>query len=58
MLTDTARVRAGTHTYDDLANAALRWIAEHGGDDAVARVRRRAGRRARVPLPRGHGRRR
>ncbi len=36
-LTDTARVRAGTHTYDDLANAALRWIAQHGGDDAVAR---------------------
>jgi predicted ArsR family transcriptional regulator len=36
-LTDTARVRAGTHTYDDLANSALRWIAEHGGQDAVAR---------------------
>ena len=37
VLTDTARVRAGKHTYDDLANAALRWIAEHGGPDAVAK---------------------
>ncbi len=37
LLTDVARVRAGRHTYDDLATAALRWIAEQGGPDAVAR---------------------
>jgi predicted ArsR family transcriptional regulator len=37
LLTDEARLRCGTHTYDDLAGAALRWIAEHGGADAVAR---------------------
>jgi predicted ArsR family transcriptional regulator len=37
VLTDTARVRAGKHTYDDLAGAALRWIAEYGGPDAVAK---------------------
>jgi predicted ArsR family transcriptional regulator len=37
LLTDTARVRAGKHTYDDLANAALRWIAQQGGEAAVAR---------------------
>jgi predicted ArsR family transcriptional regulator len=36
-LTDAGRVRTGKHTYDDLAGAALRWIAEHGGRDAVAR---------------------
>jgi predicted ArsR family transcriptional regulator len=36
-LTEPARVRAGKHTYDDLASAALRWIAEQGGDEAVAR---------------------
>ncbi len=37
LLTDTARVRAGKHTYDDLASAALRWISENGGPDAVAK---------------------
>ncbi len=35
-LTETARLRAGTHTYDDLAASALRWIALHDGPDAVA----------------------
>jgi predicted ArsR family transcriptional regulator len=35
-LTDSARLRAGTHTYDDLATSALRWIAAHGGERAVA----------------------
>jgi predicted ArsR family transcriptional regulator len=35
-LTDSGRVRSGTHTYDDLASAALRWIRGRGGDDAVA----------------------
>src|SRR5262249_38695332 len=35
-LTESARLRAGTHTYDDLAAAALRWISEHGGQQAVA----------------------
>jgi predicted ArsR family transcriptional regulator len=35
-LTDAGRVRCGNHTYDDLANAALRWISRHGGDGAVA----------------------
>jgi predicted ArsR family transcriptional regulator len=34
-LTDAARVRTGTHTYDDLATSALRWVAAHGGPDAV-----------------------
>lgn len=34
-LTDQARLRRGTHTYDDLAAAALRWIAAQGGDRAV-----------------------
>jgi predicted ArsR family transcriptional regulator len=34
-LTDIGRVRCGSHTYDDLANAALRWIAR-SGDGAVA----------------------
>jgi predicted ArsR family transcriptional regulator len=37
LLTDVARVRAGRHTYDDLATAAIRWIAEQGGPTAVAR---------------------
>ncbi len=37
LLTDGARLRCGTHTYDDLAGAALRWIATHGGQEAVAR---------------------
>jgi predicted ArsR family transcriptional regulator len=35
LLTDQARVRRGRHTYDDLAAAALRWIAAQGGDPAV-----------------------
>jgi predicted ArsR family transcriptional regulator len=35
-LTDAARLRTGTHTYDDLATSALRWVATHGGPDAVA----------------------
>ena len=35
-LTDAGRLRCGGHTYDDLANAALRWIARGGGDEAVA----------------------
>ncbi|HEX5542742.1 MAG TPA: HTH domain-containing protein [Micromonospora sp.] len=34
-LTESAEVRRGTHTYDDVATAALRWIAQHGGDEAV-----------------------
>jgi predicted ArsR family transcriptional regulator len=36
LLTDQARVRRGRHTYDDLAAAALRWIAERGGEPAVS----------------------
>jgi len=35
-LTDSARAREGTHTYDDLAAAALRWIAARDGVQAVA----------------------
>ncbi len=35
-LTDAGRLRRGSHTYDDLANAALRWISRHGGEGAVA----------------------
>jgi len=35
-LTDAGRLRFGGHTYDDLANAALRWIARDGGEAAVA----------------------
>ncbi|HEX6970168.1 MAG TPA: transcriptional regulator [Micromonosporaceae bacterium] len=35
LLTPAARVRQGGHTYDDLAAAALRWIARHGGAQAV-----------------------
>jgi predicted ArsR family transcriptional regulator len=35
-LTDVAREDLNPHTYDDIANAALRWIARHGGQDAVA----------------------
>ncbi|MFY1703196.1 helix-turn-helix transcriptional regulator [Micromonospora sp. WMMA1923] len=34
-LTDAARVRCGTHHYDNMATAALRWIARTGGSDAV-----------------------
>lgn len=36
LLTDAARVRCGTHTYDDMATSALRWIARTGGSQAVA----------------------
>jgi predicted ArsR family transcriptional regulator len=34
-LTDAARLRCGRHTYDNMATAALRWIAAHGGEGAV-----------------------
>jgi predicted ArsR family transcriptional regulator len=34
-LTESARVRCGTHTYDGMATAALRWIARHGGPAEV-----------------------
>ncbi|GIF72696.1 hypothetical protein Asi02nite_22140 [Asanoa siamensis] len=34
-LTDAARLRCGRHTYDNMATAALRWIATHGGEGAV-----------------------
>jgi predicted ArsR family transcriptional regulator len=34
-LTDTGRVACAPHTYDDLAAAALRWIARNAGPDAV-----------------------
>jgi predicted ArsR family transcriptional regulator len=35
LLTEDARGRSGRHTYDDLAAAALRWIAAQGGAPAV-----------------------
>jgi len=35
-LTDAGRLRCGSHTYDDLANAALRWISRYGGEGAVS----------------------
>ncbi|HEY0697291.1 MAG TPA: transcriptional regulator, partial [Micromonospora sp.] len=35
LLTDAARVRCGTHHYDNMATAALRWIARSGGAEAV-----------------------
>ncbi len=35
-LTDLGRRRCGAHAYDDLAGAALRWIAQWGGRQAVA----------------------
>ncbi len=35
-LTDAGRAARGQHTYDDLALEALRWIARHGGSDAVS----------------------
>jgi predicted ArsR family transcriptional regulator len=35
VLTDAARVRCGTHTYDGMATAALRWIARSGGAEAL-----------------------
>ncbi|MGI5148849.1 helix-turn-helix transcriptional regulator [Plantactinospora sp. CA-294935] len=34
-LTDSGRRRCGTHTYDGMATAALRWISRYGGPDAV-----------------------
>jgi predicted ArsR family transcriptional regulator len=36
LLTEAARRRQGRHTYDDLAAAALRWIATQGGGPAVS----------------------
>jgi predicted ArsR family transcriptional regulator len=36
LLTDSARRRRGTHAYDNVAAAALRWIARQGGPEAVA----------------------
>lgn len=36
-LTEEARVTYAPHTYDDLATAAMRWIADQGGPEAVAR---------------------
>jgi predicted ArsR family transcriptional regulator len=35
VLTDAARGRCGTHFYDGIATAALRWIARRGGPGAV-----------------------
>lgn len=35
LLTDAARLRCGRHTYDGMANAALRWISRHCGEEAV-----------------------
>jgi predicted ArsR family transcriptional regulator len=35
VLTEQGRLRSGQHTYDDIAAAALRWIARHDGPDAV-----------------------
>ena len=35
-LTDVGRLRCGPHMYDDLATAALRWIYQQGGEEAVA----------------------
>ncbi|MGC4864437.1 helix-turn-helix transcriptional regulator [Micromonospora sp. DT53] len=35
LLTEAARVRCGTHHYDNMATAALRWIARSGGSGAV-----------------------
>jgi predicted ArsR family transcriptional regulator len=34
-LTEAARLRCGGHTYDGMATAALRWIADTGGAGAV-----------------------
>ncbi|MGH3727717.1 MAG: helix-turn-helix transcriptional regulator [Micromonosporaceae bacterium] len=36
-LTEEARLTCAPHTYDDLATAALRWIARHDGPEAVGR---------------------
>ncbi|MFD0787394.1 helix-turn-helix transcriptional regulator, partial [Micromonospora azadirachtae] len=35
VLTEAARIRCGTHHYDNMATAALRWIARNGGSEAV-----------------------
>ncbi|MEU1809851.1 ArsR family transcriptional regulator [Micromonospora sp. WMMD1076] len=35
-LTEAGRGRCGTHHYDNMATAALRWIARTGGTEAVA----------------------
>ncbi|WP_408606760.1 helix-turn-helix transcriptional regulator [Catenuloplanes japonicus] len=35
LLTDAARLRCGTHAYDNIASAALRFIAARSGDQAV-----------------------
>jgi predicted ArsR family transcriptional regulator len=35
-LTDAGRQDCGRHTYDDLANEALRWISRTGGEQAVS----------------------
>jgi predicted ArsR family transcriptional regulator len=35
-LTDEGRLRCGSHAYDDLASAAMRWISRQEGDGAVA----------------------
>ncbi|MFD1082465.1 helix-turn-helix transcriptional regulator [Micromonospora andamanensis] len=37
LLTDAARSRCGTHHYDNMATAALRWIARTGGSREVER---------------------
>ncbi len=36
LLTEAARQRRGAHAYDNVAAAALRWIARLGGSEAVA----------------------
>ncbi|MFI5838254.1 helix-turn-helix transcriptional regulator [Catenuloplanes sp. NPDC051500] len=36
LLTDAARLRCGTHAYDNIASAALRFIAARSGEQAVA----------------------
>jgi predicted ArsR family transcriptional regulator len=36
LLTDAARLRCGTHAYDNIASAALRFIAARSGEKAVA----------------------
>lgn len=36
VLTDSSWMRRGTHAYDNVAAAALRWIARLGGAEAVA----------------------
>jgi predicted ArsR family transcriptional regulator len=37
VLTEAGRGRCGTHTYDNLASSAVRWIARTGGEAAVSR---------------------